>query len=146
MRLTNVGALPATQVNNIPIPAQPATGNIWSYAAQLTGSKLYSSRDINVFSATYLQSPTFRGQLYSYNNVSVVRDWTLEPTLRYYVQRDTMDVDLQRLTPLLRLTYRVGGSVSLESEFALERSRTTSPLQQEDARRYFWYFGYRVDL
>ena len=145
-RLTNVGALPATEINNIPIPAQPATGNIWSYAAQMTGSKLYSSRDINVFSATYLRSPTFRGQLYSYNNVTALDTWTLEPSLRYYTQKDSFDVRLTRLTPLLRLTYRVREKITLETEFAWEKSRTVSPVQQEDTVRQFWYIGYRVDL
>ena len=56
------------------------------------------------------------------------------------------DVHLKRLTPLMRLTYRVRERISLESEFAWERSRTVSPVQQEDTIRQFWYLGYRVDL
>jgi tetratricopeptide (TPR) repeat protein len=147
VRLTNVGALPATEVNNIPIPAQPATGNIVSYVAQAIGSRLYSARDINVFSATYLTSPNFRGQLFSYNNVSAPSErWTIEPSLRYYSQTDTFDVRLRRLTPGLRLTFRLGSSVSLESEYSQERSRTESAMQKEDAVRYFWYAGLRVDF
>jgi hypothetical protein len=146
-RLTNVGALPATEVNSIPIPAQPATGDIWSYVFQAIGSRLYSSRDINVFSATRITSPSFDGALLSYNNVSVpFEGWTLEPSLRYYSQTDTFDVRLKRLTPGLRLTYRLRGSVSLESEYTQERSRTTSPMQQEDSVHHFWYAGYRIDF
>jgi len=146
-RLTNVGALPATEVNNIPIPAQPATGDIWSYVFQAIGSRLYSSRDINVFSATRLTSPNFDGVLLSYNNVSVpFEGWTLEPSLRYYAQTDTLDIKLRRLTPGLRMTYRLRGSISLESEYTQERSRTTSPLQEEDSVHHFWYAGYRVDF
>jgi len=146
-RLTNVGALPATEVNNIPIPAQPATGNIWSYVVQAIGSRLYSSRDINVFSATRLTSPNFHGALLSYNNVSApFENWTFEPSLRYYTQTDTLDVRLKRLTPGLRVTYRLRGSVSLESEYTQERSRTTSPLQEENSVHHFWYAGYRADF
>lgn len=146
-RLTNVGALPATTINNIPIPAQPATGNIWSYAAQAIGSRLYSTRDINVFSGTYLTSATFNGQLYSYNNVSVVyEDWTLQPSVRYYTQKDTFDVRLQRITPGLRLTYRFRQNIALESEYAWEKSRVVSPTVQEDSVRQFWYLGYRLDI
>lgn len=147
VRLTNVGALPETEVNNVPIPAQPATGDIWSYVAQAIGSRLYSSRDINVFSATRITSPSFDGTLLSYNNVSVPFErWTLEPSLRYYTQTDTLNVRLKRVTSGLRLNYRLGGSVSLESEYTQERSRTTSPLQEESSVHHFWYAGYRADF
>ncbi len=146
-RLTNVGALPATEVNGISIPAQPATGDIKSYVVQAIGSQLYSRSDINVFSATYLTSPNFRGQLFSYNNVSKLSErWTIEPSLRYYEQTDTFDVRLRRLTPGLRVTYRLGGSVYLESEYSQERSQTRSDVQEEDTVRHFGYVGYRVDF
>jgi len=146
-RLTNVGALPATEVNGISIPAQPATGDIKSYVAQAIGSQLYSRGDINVFSVTYLTSPNFRGHLFSYNNVSKLFErWTIEPSLRYYEQTDTFDVRLRRLTPGLRLTYRLGGSVYLESEYSQERSQTRSDVQEEETVRHFGYVGYRVDF
>lgn len=70
----------------------------------------------------------------------------LEPSLRYYTQKDTFEVRLTRLTPLLRLTYRVRERITLEGEFAWEKSRTVSPVQQENTVRQFWYIGYRVDL
>jgi tetratricopeptide (TPR) repeat protein len=147
VRVTNVGALPATVINNIEIPAQPATGNIWTYALQTIGSRLYSTRDINVFSAQYLTSPTFRGQLYSYSNVSVVfEDWTLQPTLRYYTQKDTFDVRLSRFSPGLRITYQVRQNVALEGEYVYELSHTVAPMQSEDAARQYWYVGYRFDF
>jgi len=76
----------------------------------------------------------------------VSEHWTLEPSVRYYTQKDTFDVRLKRLTPGLRVTYRLGGSVSLESEYSQERSHTVSALQEEDTVRHFWYLGYRVDF
>jgi len=145
-RLSNVGALPATVVQGIPVPAQPATGNIWAYTAQAIGSNLYSARDINVFNASYLTSPTFTGQLYSYNNVSAVQNWTIEPYLRYYTQKDNQDVNLNRLTPGLRITYRVRPNIALESEYAYEKSTVSGPTQRDDTNRQFWYVGYRIDL
>jgi hypothetical protein len=146
VRLTNIGALPATTINNIDIPAQPATGNIWTYALQAIGSKLYSAADINVFNITILHSPLFRGQQFMYSNVSLLGSWRVEPSIRYYHQEDTMEVDLKRITPGLRLSYQIRRALAIESEYTFERSHTTSPTTDERADRHFWYFGYRVDF
>ena len=146
-RLTNVGALPEVVVNGITIPAQPATGNIYSYNLQAIGSNLYSSRDTNVLSATYVAAPTFDGYLLSYNNLSLIQGrFTVEPSIKYYTQKDTQDVKLDRLTPGLRLTYRVRDSFALESEFIWEKTRTVGPTSRDDASRGFFYFGYRWDF
>ena len=146
-RLTNVGALPEVVVNGITIPAQPATGNIYSYNLQAIGSNLYSSRDTSVLSATYVTAPTFDGYLLSYNNLSLIQGrFTVEPSIKYYTQKDTQDVKLDRLTPGLRLTYRVRDSFALESEFIWEKTRTVGPTSRDDASRGFFYIGYRWDF
>jgi tetratricopeptide (TPR) repeat protein len=146
-RLTNVDALPSIVVNGVTIPAQPATGNIYSYDIQAIGSNLYSTRDTNVLGATYVTGPTFDGYLLSYNNLSLIQGrWTVEPSLRYYTQRDTQDVKLDRWTPGLRLSYRVGDNVTLESEFNWEQTRTVGPASRDDTRRGFYYVGYRWNL
>ena len=146
-RLTNVGPLPAVVVNGIPIPAQPATGNIYSYGIQAIGTNLYSSRDTNVFSATYVNAPTQDGYQLAYNNLSLVAArWTVEPSLRYYTQKDAQDVKLDRWTPGLRLTYRVRDNVALESEFTWEKTRTVGPASRDDVNRGFFYIGYRWDI
>ncbi|HSC94251.1 MAG TPA: hypothetical protein VLC73_04740 [Burkholderiales bacterium] len=146
-RMTNVGALPSVVVNGITIPAQPATGNIYSYDVQAIGSNLYSSRDTNVFAATYITAPTFDGYQLSYNNLSLLQGrWTVEPSLRYYSQKDTQDVKLDRWTPGLRLTYRVRESFALEAEFTWEKTRTVGPTSRDDTTRGFFYVGYRWDI
>jgi hypothetical protein len=146
VRLTNIGALPATEINNIPIPAQPDTGNIWTYSLQAIGSKLYSAADINVFNITILHSPLFRGQQYMYSNVSLLGNWRVEPSIRYYHQDDTLDVDLRRITPGLRVSYQIRRALAIESEYTFERSHTSSQTTEEVADRHFWYLGYRVDF
>jgi hypothetical protein len=142
-RLTNVGPLPA--VNDI--PATPATGNVYGYTLQAIGNQLYSSRDINVFNVTYLQGPTYRGEYFSYNNLTALgAKWQLEPSIRLYRQRDTQDVTQRRITPGLRLTYRLRDRITLESEYDFEKTRTSSPTQQEDTIHHFLYVGYRADF
>lgn len=143
-RLTNIGALPAVIIDGIAIPAQPATGDIYSYGLQAIGSNLYSNRDTNVFSATYLDGPMQQGYQLAYNNLSLIAaNWTVEPSLRYYTQKDTQQVVLTRWTPGLRITYRVHNNVALESEFNWEQSRTVGPASRDDTRRGFYYVGYR---
>jgi hypothetical protein len=147
VRYTNVGALPAVVVNGIPIPAQPATGNIYGYSVQAIGSNLYSSRDTNVFSATYVSAPTQNGYQLAYNNLSSIGErWTVEPSLRYYTQKDTQDVKLDRWTPGLRLTYRLRDNVTLETELNWEISRTVGPTSRDDVSRGFFYIGYRWNI
>jgi len=146
-RLTNVGALPSVTINGVTIPAQPATGNIYSYDLQAIGTNLYSSRDTNVFGATYVTGPTFNGYLVSYNNLSLIQGrWTVEPWLRYYTQKDTQDVKIDRWMPGLRLSYRVRERFALETELSWERSRTVGPTSEDNSTRGFFYIGYRWEL
>jgi hypothetical protein len=143
-RFTNVGPLPAVVINGIAIPAQPATGDIYSYGVQAIGSNLYSIRDTNVFSVTYVDGPTQQGYQLAYNNLSLIAaHWTVEPSLRYYKQKDTQQVELTRWSPSLRVTYQVRDNVALESEFNWEQTRTVGPASQDDTRRAFYYVGYR---
>ena len=113
---------------------------------QAIGSNLYSRRDTSVFSLTYLNSPAQDGYLLSYNNLSALGDWTVEPSLRYYTQKDSQDVKLDRWTPGLRLSYRVRESLALESEFTWEKTRTIGPASRDDTSRGFFYVGYRWNL
>jgi tetratricopeptide (TPR) repeat protein len=140
-RLTNVGALPAVG----DIPATPATGNIYGYTAQAIGNNLYSKRDINVFAVTLLTAQTYDGVYFAYNNLTALNGlWTIEPSLKLYFQQDTMDVTLRRVTPGLRLTYRLREGVALEGEYLYEMAHTESALQQDDSTHQFFYVGYRV--
>ncbi|MEO8156558.1 MAG: tetratricopeptide repeat protein [Betaproteobacteria bacterium] len=146
-RLTNVGALPGVTdpVTGIVLPATPGTGNIYGYTLQAIGSNLYSGRDINVLSATYLKAPTYHGAYVSYNNLTGLGpNWTLEPAIRYYTQRDDTDTRINRYTAVLKLSYVWGQHVSLEGEYDFEKTITESALQREDARNQFFYVGYRV--
>jgi tetratricopeptide (TPR) repeat protein len=143
LRLTNVGPLPAVVLNGLLVPAQPETGDIYNYNLQAIGTNLYSKRDTSVFSFNYLDGPTQTGVLVSYNNLSGLGDWTVEPSLKYYHQTDTQDVTLDRVTPSLRLSYQAGPRVTLESEMTWEISRTEGPSSREDSTRSYYYVGYR---
>lgn len=155
IRLTSISEIP-------PVPGllgfengQASTGNIWSLGGQLIGSNLYSARDTHVFGVSLQKSPTFRGYMVSYNNLSAINaNWQVEPSLRYYTQKtDTTGGQSKtvRWTPGLRLGYRLWQQLTLEGEASLEISRTESPTglgttSIETANRLFYYVGGRYDF
>jgi hypothetical protein len=144
LRYSEVGALPA--VGNF--DATPATGAQYGATLQVTGSNLYSARDINNFNVSLLDAPTFKGEQVSYGNLTGLRgnDLTLEPTITYYSQHDDMDVHLHRTGLGLRSTYRLSRRASVLGEGLLEHSRTVGPLNHDTTNSIFFYVGYRYEL
>ena len=144
LRYTAIGALPA--VGNF--DATPSTGSQYGATLQLTGSNLYSSRDINNFNVSVLSSPIFKGIQFGYNNLTGLRnnDVTLEPSLRFYSQHDDQGVKVFRVTPGLRMTYRLSRRASVLGEGVLEHSKTNGPTNSDTTNSIFFYVGYRYEL
>lgn len=154
VRLTNVGSLPELTVPGVvggvsnTIPAQPGTGNVWTYDLIGTGTNLYSLRDVNSFTASRLSGPLFTGTQVGYNNLTGL--WqnrvTIEPSIRYYTENDTDGNHITRITPALRATYKVLQHLSLESQVLYERTKTDGPTQNDTTNNVFYYVGYRYDF
>jgi hypothetical protein len=142
-RLTNVGALPAYEN----IPATPSTGNIHGATIQTIGSNLYSARDINVFSISFLKGETYHGEYLSYGNLTGFGEkWTLEPALRAYFQVDNMETKTRRYTTVLRVSYALKQNLSFEAEYNVEQSNVQSVMQNDKALNEFFYLGYRYSF
>jgi hypothetical protein len=145
LRYSTVGALPAVG----DFEATPATGAQYSWSAQLTGTNLYSKRDINNFNLSVLSTPFFRGFQFSYNNLTGVDghdDLTVEPSIRFYSQKDKQDVKIWRLGPGVRTSYRATRRASLLGELLVEASHTRGPTNRDDSNSVFFYVGYRYEL
>jgi tetratricopeptide (TPR) repeat protein len=145
LRYSAVGALPA--VDNF--QATPATGAQYSLSAQLTGTNLYSKRDIHNFNVSIITTPLFRGAQLAYNNLTAMSDnddLTIEPSIRYYTQSDKQDVKISRIGPGVRTTYRASRRGSLLGEVLYEVSRTRGPTNRDDSSSVFFYVGYRYEL
>lgn len=126
---------------------QPSTGDLWSVGAQLIGSNLYSARDTHVFNASFLSGPTYRGTLLSYNNLTGINEeWQVEPSIRLYLQDDSLGNKMKRWTPGIRMTYRVIKRISIETELTYEIADTTGPARNESSQRMFYYLGARFDF
>jgi hypothetical protein len=144
LRYSDVGALPA--VGNF--QAQPATGAQYNVSFQLTGSNLYSSRDINGFNVSLINSATINGTQLAYNNLTGFMDnkMSVEPSIRYYTQTDNTQTKVSRISPGLRVSYKLNNRASLMAEGIYETSQTDGPTNHESSESYFFYFGYRYDF
>jgi tetratricopeptide (TPR) repeat protein len=145
LRYSAVGALPAVG----DFEATAATGGQYSWGAQLTGTNLYSQRDINNFNLSVLNTPFFKGVQFSVNNLTGLpgkQELTLEPSLRVYMQRDKQDVKLTRIGPGARLSWRASQRGSLLGELLYETSRTDGPTNHDNSNSVFFYVGYRYEL
>ena len=144
LRYSEVGALPA--VGNF--QAQPATGAQYNISFQLTGSNLYSSRDINGFNLSLITSDTLHGTQLAYNNLTGFRDSTisLEPSIRYYTQVDNLQTRITRISPGLRLSYKLSNRANLMAEGIYETSLTDGQGNHETSESMFFYLGYRYDF
>ena len=143
-RYSDVGALPA--VGNF--QAMPATGAQYNFSLQLTGSNLYSSRDINGFNVSVLSSDTLRGTQMAYNNLTGFWDnkASFEPSVRVYTQTDNTSTKVMRVSPGLRLSYKLSERASVLGETIYEVSKTEGPTSHDDSSSYFFYVGYRYDF
>jgi hypothetical protein len=126
---------------------QPSTGDLWSLGLQLIGSNLYSARDTHVFNASFLSGPTYKGTLLSYNNLTGLNEeWQIEPSIRLYLQEDSLGNKMKRWSPGVRMTYRLMKRISLETELTYEIADSTGPTRNESSQRMFYYLGARFDF
>ena len=143
-RYADVSALPA--IGNF--QATPATGAQYNVSLQVTGSNLYSARDTSGFNISYLTSPTLNGTQIGYNNMTGI--WgelgSLEPSIRYYTQVDNVGTTLSRVSPGLRLSYKLSPRSSVMGEGIYESSQTDGPGSHETSTAFYYYVGYRYDF
>jgi hypothetical protein len=144
IRYSEIGELPA--IGNF--QAMPATGAQYALSFQLTGSNLYSSRDINGFNLSILNSSTIQGTQLAYNNLTGFLDnkASLEFSVSLYRQTDNASVRVNRISPGVRLSYKLSDHASLMGETIFEQSTTDGPINHDSSSAYFFYLGYRYDL
>lgn len=129
------------------MPATPGTGNEWAITPQLIGSNLYSTRDVTIFSLSYISSQTYKGQsFYVYNRSSLSDKWSLDASLQYYRQNYESGMLFTRIMPMLRTAYQIRQSLSFDMDAGLEISHTENATQTSDGRRQFYSLGFRWDF
>jgi hypothetical protein len=142
-RVSSLSGTPAT----VTMPAQPGTGNVYTYTLQAIGTSLTPWRDILVANGSVLRGRFLDGWQVGFDyRFSPWEPLTIEPMYRYYRQKDSLATKLARHLPGLRIIYLVRARLSLEGEYSMEKSRTTGTSVTDDSTRNFWYVGWRWDF
>jgi hypothetical protein len=63
-----------------------------------------------------------------------------------YTQTDNTSTRVFRVSPGVRLSYKLSERASLLGETLYERTTTDGPLNHEDSSAVFFYVGYRYDF
>ncbi|MCG6934130.1 MAG: hypothetical protein LJE57_10860 [Gallionella sp.] len=138
--LSGVGAAGA-------LPASPGTGNMYIYSAQAIGNNLLFENDLGVASASIISARTYKGQSLALTQTEILRQrWRTDVSLQLYHQKDNLDTRMTRITPSLRLSYRMTESVNFDAEGGIEDIHITSPTQDQKSTRKYIYVGYRWDF
>jgi hypothetical protein len=144
VRYSEIDALPA--IGNF--QAMPATGAQYNVSFQVTGSNLYSSRDINGLNLSYITSDTLNGTQIAFNNLTGIFEnrASFEPSIRFYTQNDNTSTTVTRVSPGLRLSYKLSPRSNVMGEAIYETSQTEGPSNHETSSSMFFYVGYRYDF
>jgi hypothetical protein len=125
----------------------PGSGNIWTYTAQVIGSRFPVENNTVVINGSYTSSPAYRGQTLTLNSLSRLgTQWQFDTFLILYHQKDNNDVDLYRVTPTIRMDYRFFNSLTFEASGGVEQTYTNSATQKDTTRREFFFVGLRWDF
>jgi len=129
------------------LAGSPSTGSVWTYSGQAIGSGLAKLQDILLVNVGVLNGNQLRAQNAGADYRFVpLPNLTLEPMLAWYHQTDNQGQRLTRLSPGMRISYRIGQRLAIEGQFALERTTTVGDLINDTIQRYFYYLGWRWDF
>jgi hypothetical protein len=142
-RINNISGTQATAT----LPAAPGSGNMYILTAQAIGNSLLLENDLGVASGSYISAQTYKGQSLAFTQTETFRQrWRLDVSLQLYNQKDDSDVRMTRITPSLKLSYRLNESMSFDGEGGIEDTHNASAIRDEKTRRYYVYTGYRWDF
>jgi hypothetical protein len=146
-RVNNIsGTQGTTDVGGLIPPTEPS-GDTKTYSFQGIGTGLFGASDITVLSASFIRAPTFTGDSWGVNNIVTVREkWRFETSLRFYTQEDNLGSTQKRVSPTLRVSYKLRDSISLEGEAGMEKSTSQNSVTSDKTDRKYWSFGYRWDF
>ncbi|HEY6289475.1 MAG TPA: hypothetical protein VIW48_08510, partial [Nitrospiraceae bacterium] len=129
------------------LQAQPGTGNILTYTAQAIGANFPFESTTFVANASYITSPAYRGQSLTLNSLARLgQQFQFDTFVLLYHQKDSLNVELYRVTPTVRMNYRFLDSWTFEASGGVEKTLTDSSTQKDSTSRQFFFFGLRWDF
>ena len=129
------------------LQALPGTGNIWTYTAQVIGTKFPFENTTLVANASYITSSAYQGQSLTLNSLARFGpQLQVDGFVLLYHQKDSFGVELHRVTPTIRMNYRFFDNWTFEVSGGLEKTMTDSSAQKDSTSRQFFFSGLRWDF
>ncbi len=147
-RATNTTSYEAFNADPL-INAREIYPRIWAYiySAQVIGSNLLFSNDLGVISASYTNASTYNGRALSYSQVATFREkLQFNISVQLYDENNNMSVNLTRISPSFRISYRMNKAFNFEVGAGLVLSHTITPEQDDKSRKKYFNLGYRWDF
>jgi hypothetical protein len=129
------------------VPPGSGSGNSYIVTAQAIGNNLLLENDMGLASASYINALSYKGQSLVFTQVETFRvRWRMDVSLQLYNQNDNLSVHMTRVTPSLKLNYRMNESMSFDGEGGIEDTHNSSAIKDEKTVRKYVYVGYRWDF
>lgn len=124
-------------------PVVPASGNIWTYTAQATGTDILLDNHTFTVIGSYINNPTYQGQSIVLNSLwRYGEEWQMDSSVNFYHQEDQSGTMLVRVTPTFRVSYRWQKNMLFEMEGGIEQVQSTGSTLEDSTLRDFFSFGY----
>ena len=131
------------------VAATPSSGPIWSFSERLTGMGVFQPRDVSNFSFSYTKSMTSVSEsLQCSNHSDIGEKMSLDTTLGFGNQADTVGGKSNNVSPSARISYKVKNNLTLDGQLGLTWSKTSSSVLQNSSNSFqdFLSFGFRLDF
>jgi tetratricopeptide (TPR) repeat protein len=129
------------------VPGTPGTGYVKTLTGQVVGNGLFAARDVSVISVSRVTALGYDGSAGRLSSRAPLGErWTLDGSVFWYQQNNDNGSTLRRVSPMARLAYTWGSSMSLELEAGAENTTTHGDVTDEKTRRRFFSLGYRWDF
>ncbi len=128
-------------------PAIPGSGYLYTLTGQAIATGLFTVRDIGVAAISGVRADTYSGLAARVTSrLPLGAHWTVDGALFWYGQNNDDGSTMQRVSPVIRLTYMWRNSMSFEAEAGIERTVAHSDFSEETTLRNFFSVGYRWDF
>ncbi|MDX8386570.1 MAG: tetratricopeptide repeat protein [Gallionella sp.] len=150
LKLTSITGLSASGAANTPqglSPAIESIGTEGTATATVIGNNLLQRND--VFSSNINVFGGGKRDAYSlslFYQFHLSDQWLLNASLVRYIQKDAINGELTRNSPLLRTSYRFTDRFSADADFGMDLTESSGTLSSNTTARQFFSAGVRWDF
>lgn len=129
------------------LQATQASGNTWTYHAQVVGSDTIFKNDTTLIGVNYTDAPKSKNQSIVFSNSMAPSDnWRLDNSIRLMRLEILPSTISYAISPSSRVSYRLRDKATLEAEVGFDIVNTNSASGHSRSFRDFTFVGYRLDI